>query len=244
MRRIFFVALVVILATSASFGALVTNGNFETYTQSAADTHGGCGIAGVPGCYTASYLTGWTVTVDAGGTSRAGQDYPLNSLIAMGTANGNWAAYIAGPTGGAYGQTITQILGGGTATVNPSMSYTLSFQTGFANPASASVPLMPPTGHAWVALYAGSNLLIGPTQLTWGSQGTWQTTTLNYTSGSSVPAGLMRLEFGTDSGAPGGSLLLLDNVNVDAVSTIPEPATLGLAGLGLLLAGILRRKRT
>ena len=72
-------------------------------------------------------------------------------------------------------------------------------------------------------------------------------TTTAGTGANFANIGAIEIEVGSRSGVPVGGLdLAIDVINVEGdVSTtaVPEPATLALAGLGTVLAGVLRRKK-
>jgi hypothetical protein len=217
---------------------VIINGNFETLSPS--DT----GSTEFGTLYGGQVVTGWTTsgynflfksgTADTTGAANqyGGQlmlwgpnDGSANGMPAASPAGGNFigadGAYLQGP----LQQTITGL------DMNSVASITFSWA------GAQQYAFNGPTTEAWqVTLGKETHSTPVVSNVTHGFTG-WQTTTLSFVVTSTTEV-LSFLALGTPNGVPPFSLL--DGVSI---SEIPEPASLTLVGLGLVLTGFVKRRR-
>lgn len=216
---------------------VITNGSFETVTT-ASSTEFGTRYAG-------QVVTGWTTggynfLFKPGTADTTGAANEYNGQLKLwgpgdGSANGLPAASPAGGNfigaDGAYGQAAVQqtITGLDMNSVASITFYWAGAQQ--YNYDSA-------TTEAWqVTLGNETHSTPVVSNVTHGFTG-WQTATLSFIVTSTTEV-LSFLALGTPTGVP--PFALLDGVSI---SEIPEPASLTLVGLGLLLTGLVRRRRS
>jgi len=215
---------------------VITNGNFETVTT-ASSTEFGTRYGG-------QVVTGWTTggynflfkpgTADTTGAVNeySGQlklwgpgDGSANGLPAASPDGGNFIG-----ADGAYGQAaIKQTITG----LDMNSVASITFYWAGAQQYNYDGA----TTEAWqVTLGNETHSTPVVSNVTHGFTG-WQTTTLSFVVTSTTEV-LSFLALGTPNGVPPFSLL--DGVSI---SEIPEPASLTLVGLGLVLTGFVRRRR-
>lgn len=219
-------ALATIAATglfvSAAHANLVTNGSFEASSPAVKSYFAG----NVPGWSGGSKLT---FIAPPGTADNASQylavygPFPATSpdggnfILADGDRNYSSAFY----------QTISGLTVGS--------SYTLTFwqaagqQRGFTGP----------TTEQWKVSFGGDTQYSSLYSLPQGGVGPWQQQTMTFIA-SAASQVLTFLAVGTPGGAP--PISFLDGVSLEATS-VPEPATLGLMGLGLAGLVAARRRR-
>lgn len=234
------------LATAAHAGPvnLVQNGGFEAFVT------GGLGQFGTQ--FPVNQLVGWDTTgynftFDGNAPTAAvdGKFGPLRLWGALpdGTSNG----ITASPDGGNFvgldgafdgfgnsptGVPVTQTIAGLTAGARYAVSFywALAQQDPFVGDTTGQIAVT--FGDATQSTVVKSQVSQGFTP--------WALETFTFTATSTSQV-LSFLGIGTPQGVP--PFELLDGVSVFAVDTVPEPAMLGLMGLGLVgLAGLRRRK--
>lgn len=231
--------LTILLASTASAGTLIVNGDFESLTSpNSLGTNGGYICQFGTSC--TSNLVGWASTCDNNscGTSTtvASILYANTNGAAFNGGIGLWGTIPNSPTGGnflaidgdpTYSASISQVL-----TLAPGI-YTLTFYQAAAQQKGT-------TGNnteQWQVTLGGvtqkSTLMSNPSQ---GVQ-PWTKQTMTFTVNSANPT-LTFLALGTPNGGP--PVVLLDGVSLVAT---PEPSTFLLLGGGLAGVFVLTRRR-
>jgi hypothetical protein len=171
--------------------------------------------AGTGCAFSQGAIPGWTTTNNGGAAS--GQWQPGSNTIYFNSLSGT--DVIAYTNGG----TIDQLIGA----VVPNQTYTLTVDVGMRKDTAISI--------------GNISLLLGSTTVGTGvgvapTPGNFSTFTATFTSAANAAGNLtIRL-------AANGVQGEFNNVALSAVTAVPEPATIGLIGLGLLGLGSLRRK--
>jgi hypothetical protein len=218
---------------------LVTNGSFEQSTAG--------NTAGNPSDVTNTNLTGWAIS-GGGGTP---YDFVINNqanFISANGAAGFYNGYGGGitkfnfnpgpsPDGGNYIAanaddsvgTLSQTLGG----LTPGAQYVLSFYE-----ATTTTYSFGGFDGYWQVSFGGTEQNSTAMPTSGGSGTTWIMDTLVFTATNASQV----LSFVAGETASVPPFILLDGVSV---TKVPEPATLGLAGAGILgLLAIRRRRRS
>jgi hypothetical protein len=213
-------------ATTANAN-LVTNGSFESTT--AGDS------SGVPSQVTNSNLTGWSISGGGGapydfvvmnGNSGFYNGYASSSVTygpnpGESPDGGNYIAANADDNVGVLSQSI-----GG---LNANATYAVTFYESEATTFGSDY-----TGY-WTVSF-GSTTKNSTSMPTTTGGSTWISDTIDFTATASTQ--LLSFVAGDTSGAP--PFILLDGVSV---SQVPEPATLGLAAVGIAGLAAFRRWR-
>jgi hypothetical protein len=171
-------------------------------------------------------------------SAQAGGLVGLNSSVASGTAgslgapagaDGNYVVGITLPVGAGASASLSQTL---SDVFLPNSRYVLSLEIDpgtSANLLSGS-SLQLEAGSTSVASLSGTDFLslLNP-------NGTFQTVTLTYETGSAPPSGNIGIDFDANSVAGVGGKIFLDNFQL-TVNPVPEPQPIALMSMGLLLA--------
>ncbi|EHR69931.1 PEP-CTERM putative exosortase interaction domain-containing protein [Burkholderiales bacterium JOSHI_001] len=216
--------------------SLLTNGNFESglsgWSVTSTNAIGG-------GCDTA-----WNVGASGAAAGCTGYA-PYNSFV--GPQSGTRAAYAAldgnGPQTVRLAQTFSYV--GGTV-VNATLNWwdAVGLGAGWSQPQPRSLSVdVTIDGHlnnVFTEAYANAGA---------GLFQNWQQTTLDLTSlFAASGAGTHTVTLGFNDNVPqsftGPGVIALDNVQLLLTNQVPEPQSLALAGLGLLCAGLVRRRKT
>jgi hypothetical protein len=212
----------------AAHANLITNGTFVGANHF--ERLAGSNIAGWTTSSSSNNLTFVDVPTGNNGSTTAGSNstYPVQRDPGISPAGGNIIQSDGSPsyTAGIY-QTISGLVFG--------ESYTLTFyqagseQVGFSPPAGTT------TTEDW-RVSLGTSTLTSATM--YGSEG-WELETMTFTA-SATRETLEFLAQGTPTGAP--PTVFLSGVSLDPTS-VPEPASVALIGVGSILLGAVRRRR-
>ncbi len=232
-------------AATADLINLVQNGSFETFSGGYKGLQSEIGNS-VTSNY--SYMPGWTVNGPIGllfasgsaDTSGSYQTPDAHYLYLWGSNNGGANTITDSPDGGnfvgldgskTYQTSLSQTINGLTVgqKYDVSFDWAAAQQYGYNGATTEGFQVSLGGSSQQTAIYSNANH---------GFSG-WMTQTFTFTADNTSDV-LSFLALGTPSGEPPFSLL--DGVKM-SVSSVPEPSTLALMGLGLLGVGIARLRR-
>lgn len=227
-------ATLVAMTSAVNSAELITNGGFETYTSvtgigkerfynNVATWGGGAGL---------TYVT----NVAASGLYGPAADWMMGVAqpVTASPNGGNFIFQDGDPAQfhTAISQTISGLVVGST--------YTLTFNQAVGQEAfPAGTGGLQATYGQWQIDF-GADTVLSTLMTTSGPQGFtgWATQTYTFTAGSSTQV-LSFLALGGPAGAP--PMIFLDGVSLTGLQ-VPEPATIGLMGAGMLALGVARRR--
>lgn len=233
VRGIVFAAAMAVASVGASATAVLVNGGFESGLTGWAVTGGNSG-----GCDT-------NFNASTTGTASGCSGYAPIPAAFVAPASGSYAAYASFDGNGPEHHTITQAFGiaAGTTMLDINWQDALGFGNGwiFPQPRVYSVNLLKADGTLEATLLSESF-----TNQSGGILQGWTTHDINasiYLSDLGA-GGKLQFDLYVPQSFTGPGVFALDNVAVTTTTTVPEPASLALAGLALFgLALTLRAKR-
>lgn len=235
VRGIFFAAAMTAASVGAMASPVLINGGFETgslagWTVSGGGTGSGCD-------------TNFNVSASGSATNCDGYSPIPATFVAPGT--GTYAAYASFDGNGPEHHTITQAfsIAAGTTSLNVDWQDALGFGDGWIFPQARnfSVNLLKADGSLEATLFTESF-----TNKSGGILQNWTSVDIDaskYLTDLGT-GGKLQFDLYVPQSFTGPGVFALDNVSVTEVSSVPEPASLALAGLALAgLALTLRAKR-
>ena len=232
MTRIFLGAALLLCAASLFAGNIsLTNSSFESGSAATAS----CGVGTC--VYSTGTVSGWTLT------NVAGVMFPGDQLATYMSAldQGNWWAWANATAGSLAPGAAGSLSESSSVAVTPNLTYSVTVdighpkvqvwtQNGFAP--YIAITLNGVAVQTWTLALAQDP---GTGKWLTGFGGSW-TAPANATGVLGVIVGV------TSFTGQGGNQAYFDNVNLNQVQ-IPEPASMALAGLGLIGLALIRRKK-